>query len=260
MVLITTEGRFGAVSFNELGGVFVEEQSFPNIHLTIAALRLGNPQEITASEKLRNSFCSVLPSFNSAEALQQPVIEKIAEATEQNLRNLSFLKPVKKITTHPLKNKLTHVYKTEKDHQSLIETKLISTWLQFLQGKVEEKQDLSSLSYLILGHLIQVNYFIQVERLVSQLSLNLKYSDLQQAHGLLTTISSLLLNPHILYSQPYKQIVEKLQKKIASIQDPEISFYNSQYRVGIQEAIKDCLRDIRQVLDIDFVQEKLPEF
>ena len=229
----------GLVSFTQDGKVNLPDKTVGSIHLAITLLGMRKPQEITTAKQLRSSFHSVLPSFNSSEVLKQSIIEKKAETAEQILRDLGFLKPVNKMTVHPLRNKVRHIYEKENNHQLPIETKLVSIWLQFLQGRVEEKQNPSPLNYLMLADLIQTNYLIQVKRLVSQLSLKSEYPELQKAHRLLLSIGNLLLNPYILYSQPYKQIAEKLQQGIANIKDPGTCFYNPQYSADIQKVIEE---------------------
>jgi hypothetical protein len=227
----------GRISFTPEGRINLETGKYPTILQAIAILALGNPQIKDSSEKLNNKFNSVFPNFNLAEPLQNLTINKETIKTEQYLQSLGFLGPTDMII-HPLKKKLISIYKEEKD-QPLVKIKLISGWLQFLQGKVEEKKNLSPLSYLILGNSIQNNYFIQARRLMTHISSTIgkSYFELQEAHEQLTLISSLLLNPKILYSQPYKQMAEKRQEII----------------------VKDCLKgtkNIRKKPHNNFVQRR----
>lgn len=246
-MVVIAERYNGQVSVTQKGEVNIKEGTFPTIHLAIhALLSLNQPKERIASEQLRRNFHSVFPNFSSVVALKQPIIEGMAETAEDNLRTLGFIKPVNINTTHPLKNQLIHVYRyetKEKHNPLLIETRLISTWLQFLQGTVEEKKDLSPLSYLTLGSLIQVNYLNQVERLITQISKNpgIRYSEVKETHELLKTVSRYLLNPHILYSQPFKQTAENLQQEINRIEDPGTFGYDHFYIPGIKKAINTCL-------------------
>ena len=132
-----------------------------------------------------------------------------------------------------------------------IKTRLLSTWLQFLQGTVEAKKDLSPLSYLTLGSLIQANYLTQAERLITELSENpgLMYEELKKTHGHLKFISYNMFNPHILYSQPFKQTAEKMQFEIDNIKDPGVTGYDHLYLPSIKKAIDNCQNGIKKVLD-----------
>jgi hypothetical protein len=237
----------GKISFTNNGEVNLTTGRYPTILQAIAVLSLGNPQTKDSSEKLKNKFNSVFPNFNLTGPLQKSTINKETIKAEQYLQNLDFLGPTD-IIIHPLKKKLIPIYKEEKD-QSLVKIKLISGWLQFIQGKVEEKKDLSPLSYLILGNLIQSNYLIQARKLMTHISSTIgkSYFELQGAHKQLILISSLLLNPKILYSQPYKQMAEERQEIIARIKKPETAYYNDQYESEIKNAIESCFKGTKNI-------------
>ena len=260
MALIQEKYDGRRISFTKDGKVNIEVDQYPTIPLAITGLlMLNRPEERIKSEELRKNFLTILPDFRSITTFKKPMsqemipeIEKMAEAAEEGLRSLGLIKPVNIITTHPLRNELRHIFKrNENKDPILIETRFASTWLQFLQKSVEGKKDLSPLSYLTLGSQIQSNYFTQVERLVIKISesLGIKYDELKAAHELLKIVSYFMLNPRILYSQPYKKAAEDLQLKIKSINDPGVGGYDHLYIPGIKKVIDVCQREIRILLD-----------
>lgn len=259
MVLVSTAENRKPYSIDAYTGeiVITPNRTFSTMPFAIVELTRGNKlDERERAYQLTSQFQLALPDFRLLAVTQHEKNFDYGKAIEAErvLRSIGFLPPVKQIETHPLKHSIKMTYGKHEywnaSQELITQTRIISTWIDFLRGVLTAKQELPFLTFLMVEKELESAYMINASLLFEEIVTRLNdFTSIDSIQKVVREISSLLLNPNKLLAAPFKQTPRDLSEQINGLLNSN-ELYLSQFKEEVEGRLTLCVQGIEDSLSI----------